>query len=113
MSSVGKAIQECRRRKGIKQEELAALSGISSAFVSAIERGIKEPSLRSFVMIVNALNVSPNELLADSSEVTFDIQSTEINQVLETLRPQDRATILKVVRVMADDAQNRYDEEEE
>ena len=111
MSHIGKSIQECRKRKGIKQEDLASLSGISSAFVSAIERGVKEPSLKNFIMIANALNVSPNELLAESPEVTFDIQSTEINQTLESLHPQDRTAILKVVRVMADNAQNRYDKE--
>lgn len=41
MDGFGRRIQDCRQRQGMKQEELAELSKLSTAFISAIERGVK------------------------------------------------------------------------
>ena len=100
MDGFGRRIQDCRQRQGMKQEELAELSKLSTAFISAIERGVKKPSLEAFIRIANALNVSSDELLMDCLEVRFDIRSSELGQMIEVLKRLDREAILDVVEVM-------------
>ena len=100
MDGFGRRIQDCRQRQGMKQEELAELSKLSTAFISAIERGVKKLSLEAFIRIANALNVSSDELLMDCLEVRFDIRSSELGQMIEVLKRPDREAILDVVEVM-------------
>ena len=100
MKGLGKRIQNCRQRQGLRQEELAELTDLSTAFISAIERDVKKPSLDAFVKIANVLQVSSDELLMDSLEVRFDIRSTELGQLIEVLEKPEKETILDVVEVM-------------
>ena len=59
MWKLGRRIQANRERLGMKQEELAELAELSVNYISAIERGVKCPSLDAFVRIANALEVLP------------------------------------------------------
>ena len=61
----------------MKQEELAELAELSVNYISAIERGVKCPSLDAFVRIANALEVSSDELLRDSLAVRFALRIWE------------------------------------
>jgi len=42
---IGKAVRECRTRRGLTQKELAAGSGLDPSYVSLIESGRRVPSL--------------------------------------------------------------------
>ena len=106
MRELGRRIQKNRERQGMKQEELAELSDLSTTYISALERGIKCPSLDAFVRIANALNVSADELLEDSLRVRFDIRSTELGQMIEVLQPRERERILDVVDILIKHAKN-------
>ena len=55
---VGKKIKELRKQKKWSQEKLAAEAGISQSALSAIERGIKQPTVETLNNICNALNIT-------------------------------------------------------
>lgn len=55
---VGKKIKELRKQKKWSQEKLAAEAGISQSALSAIERGIKQPTVETLNHICNALNIT-------------------------------------------------------
>ena len=55
-----------RNARKISQEELAELADVSVDTISNIERGKFLPSLLTFVKLCNALNVTPNDILADN-----------------------------------------------
>ena len=59
----GKIIQEHRENKGISQEVLSGLADIGRTHLSAIERGIRKPTLETFFRISQALEVRPSDLL--------------------------------------------------
>ena len=63
--AVGQRIRAAREKKGLTQEELAALVDISPTHVSVIERGTKIPRMDTFVAIANVLEVSADSLLVD------------------------------------------------
>ena len=46
-----------RNKRKLTQEELGELSGVSTDYISELERGKKSPSIKRLDMIANALNV--------------------------------------------------------
>lgn len=51
-------IKKYRLQAGLTQEKLSELAGISCDYLSEIERGKKAPSLKRFIAIAEALNIS-------------------------------------------------------
>ena len=60
---VGKVIQEYREKKGISQEVASGLADIGRTHLSAIERGVRKPTLETFFKIADALDIAPSELM--------------------------------------------------
>lgn len=77
---------------------------LSTSYISAIERGVKNPTLENFIAIANVLKVSSDELLREELEVRFDIQMTQLGAMLESLDDNEKERILHVVAVMIKDA---------
>lgn len=64
----GTSLKRIRTKRGLTQERVAELTGISTNFVSELERGLKAPRLVVIVRLSEALDVSVQELLADFTE---------------------------------------------
>lgn len=58
----------CIERK-LTQEQLADLCDLHRTYVGAIERGDRNVSLKNIVIIAQALNVEPSELLLYKKEL--------------------------------------------
>lgn len=65
---VGKVIQQFREKKDLSQEVVSGLADIGRTHLSAIERGIRRPTLETFFRIAEALCVKPSELLSAIEE---------------------------------------------
>ena len=59
---VGRVIAENRIRKNMSQEVLSGLSAIGRTHLSAIERGIRKPTLETLYKISQALGVRMSNL---------------------------------------------------
>ena len=59
----GKVIQEYREKKGLSQEVVSGLADIGRTHLSAIERGVRKPTLETFFKIADALDILPSELM--------------------------------------------------
>ena len=64
-AKVGKRIQLIRKGRGISQEQLADIIGVSKGHVSHVETGSKNPSAEMLINIADALGVSVDSLLSD------------------------------------------------
>ncbi|MBQ2611470.1 helix-turn-helix transcriptional regulator [bacterium] len=51
-----------RNEQGLTQEKLSELTGISTDYLSEIERGKKTPSFKRMELIANALNIEVYKL---------------------------------------------------
>lgn len=65
---IGRVIQRKREEKGLSQEVVSGLAGIGRTHLSAIERGMRKPTLETFFRIAEALNLQPSALLAAIEE---------------------------------------------
>lgn len=61
--NIGKVIRQLRTERNLSQLGLGLLIGNDSAYISRIEGGRKEPSLRTLVRIAHALDVDPVVML--------------------------------------------------
>ena len=60
---VGRVIQEYREKKGLSQEVVSGLADIGRTHLSAIERGVRKPTLETFYKLALALDIKPSELM--------------------------------------------------
>ena len=64
LKAFGCGIRRLRRQQGHTQEELAYRAGIHTTYLSSIERGVRNPSLKNIRAIAVALGVPASELFA-------------------------------------------------
>lgn len=62
-SELSKRVKELRSRKGLSQEQLAEISGLSLRTIQRIENGETEPRGETLKRLMNALEVSPDDLM--------------------------------------------------
>ncbi|MYM71753.1 helix-turn-helix domain-containing protein [Duganella sp. FT134W] len=56
-------LRELRKRAGLTQEQLALEAGIERNFVSLIERGINQPTIRILFKVAGALKMRPSAII--------------------------------------------------
>ncbi len=62
---VGKVIQEFREKKNLSQEVVSGLADIGRTHLSAIERGVRKPTLETFFKICDAMDVKPSVVIKE------------------------------------------------
>ena len=78
---VGQRIQKIRRAKGLTQQQLAEMVGISTNYLSDVERGKSSARIDKLVAIINALGCSADDVFADVINVndeSVDISATKL-----------------------------------
>ncbi|MDR1853753.1 MAG: helix-turn-helix domain-containing protein [Azoarcus sp.] len=67
--ALGKRIKQCRHEANKSQETLAFDAHVDRTYISAIERGVANPSIETLADICYALNLTLVELLAPLADV--------------------------------------------
>jgi len=65
---LGRNVRAARIQLGISQEELAFNAGMKRSYVSDLERGTRNPSIKAIGRLAVALNVLPASLLLPPSD---------------------------------------------
>lgn len=65
---VGRNVRRIRKAKGLTQEVLAELSGVSQQYVSELERGRRNPSVITLYVLAQAMGVSHVDLVQPDGE---------------------------------------------
>jgi transcriptional regulator with XRE-family HTH domain len=67
---IGEIIRECREKRQLSQESLAALSGLSRPYIGEIERGETNLSLTSLLAVASGLGLPASQLLSEYEQRT-------------------------------------------
>lgn len=62
---LGKRIAELRKRKGMSQLRLSFEADVAKSYLSDLERGLRNPSVKVLVRVAYALGVSLSELFSN------------------------------------------------
>lgn len=100
LESIGRNIRKHRLMKKLRQEDLAELANLTNNYIGAIERGEKIPSLETLIVIINALGVSADMILADVIDTGYMVKDSLLAEKLSKLSAEDRAKIYDVVDTM-------------
>jgi len=66
MKALGSFIRSQRKLANLSLRQLADLTSLSNPYLSQIERGLHQPSVRVLRLLADALNVSAESLLAEA-----------------------------------------------
>jgi len=61
----GQVLRDLRRGKGLSQESLAFECDLDRTFISLLERGLRQPSLKTLYKLAEALEMAPSDLLIE------------------------------------------------
>lgn len=95
--SMGKKLHSYRIKHGWKLAECAEKIGISTRYLADIERGDKVPKLETFILILNTLNASADDVLQDSLVVGYEAKSNDIMKKLNDLDAVKRKQALNIL----------------
>ena len=59
----GKKVREIRLKKGLSQGDVARRLNLHRSYISGIERGVRNPSLKVIQKVANALDVKVGDIL--------------------------------------------------
>lgn len=65
----GQVLKQARKKNGISQEKLALNSDLDRTFISLIERGKRQPSLVSILLLSVGLGVPADELIKQTTDL--------------------------------------------
>lgn len=95
---VGDRIRRIREERGLSQRRLAQLAGIGQSFLSQVERGEKDPGIKTLLNICKALNVSIAHLFEDGGDLPPHIRS--LIREARSLSPEQAEQLAKFIRTM-------------
>ena len=85
-ATFGQHIRYLRRLRSLTQEEVAHRAGVHVTYLSGIERGVRNPSLKNIRAIAEALGVPMGELFAPEPVVSEPLSPEPV--VSEPLSPE-------------------------
>lgn len=71
---IGERIKRERLKRGMSQQQLGDLLGVTKVSICGYETGTRTPSLETFAEIVNILEVSPDYLLGRDVNAVSDTE---------------------------------------
>lgn len=64
-AAFGQVLRHLRLERQISQEKLALMSGLDRTFISLLERGLRQPTLKTIIQLSRSLAVSPSKMIAE------------------------------------------------
>ncbi len=74
----GQVLRKMRRRRKLTQEQLALLSGYHPSYISMLERGQKNPSLKAIFHLALPLEVQPSDMILRLESLLNDIPDAHL-----------------------------------
>lgn len=111
MAALGDFIRRQRQQANLSLRQLAEKTRLSNPYLSQIERGLHQPSMRVIKLISEALNVSAESLLthagllhhSQDGAVRADSRAPDVEQAIAAdpaLSDQQKAALISVYRSM-------------
>jgi len=84
--ALGAFIREQRKRANLSLRQLAELTSLSNPYLSQVERGLHQPSVRVLKALSGALNVSAETLMAQAGLI--DAIASDVTGAEEPEKPE-------------------------
>lgn len=85
--SFGRYLRTQRKLADLSLRELAAMTDVSNAYLSQLERGQHQPSVRVLRALADALNVTAQQMVARAGLIDDEAETADDEQPQEQDRP--------------------------
>ena len=109
LKGLGAFIRSQRRLAQLSQRELAKLAELSDPYVSQLERGLHEPSVRVLRSLGNALNVPIETLMTQAGWKEEDVEAGDTITAIKNdpaLSEAQKTAMLEIYRGFTDSGAN-------
>ena len=96
----GERLQQLRRGAGLSQLDLGVATGVSTPFISGLERGVRQPSLQSLLKLADGLGVRLEDLVRGLDGKGAAANDDEVTRVVQAMRGMTRAEARQTVDVV-------------
>lgn len=97
---IGKRVKQARERLGITQEDLAEKTGLTTNYISTVERGMSFPRCEKLIILLNGLETSADSIFCDVLEHSGEAKVSELSKKIADLPPEAQKRILQMVELM-------------
>ena len=94
---LGMKLREARNKAGFTQEQLAEKADIGVMYLGEIERGVKMPSMKIFIKLIEALDISADYILRNELPSGKEYVLDEITEKLAGLTPKQIKTAVDIL----------------
>ena len=91
-------MKQFRKRRGYTQAQMARACGISASFLSALERGVYQPSASTLIAWARACGVSIDELAGFAPESTVDPELERMISAMDKCEQKKLAAMIKIAK---------------
>ena len=97
---IGKRIKQRREELGLTQEEFAEKLGLTTNYISTVERGASFPRCEKLILILNGLETSADEIFGDVVNYSNNYRTSKLSEKIKNLPPDEQKRILDMVEFM-------------
>ena len=97
---IGERIKQCREQLGLTQEQFAERLGLTTNYISTVERGASFPRCEKLIAIINGLETSADAIFCDVITHTSEYRSGILSEELKELPAEEQQRILEIVELM-------------
>lgn len=106
---IGERIKQCREQLGLTQEQFAERLGLTTNYISTVERGASFPRCEKLIAIINGLETSADAIFGDVITHTSEYRSGILSEELKELPAEEQQRILEIVELMIKQAKKKMD----
>lgn len=98
LARLGPFIRARRLGQKMTLQDVATVTGLSVSYLSEIERGVVEPSIKTLHKLAEALWFHVSHLFQDAEILVYELPADE-RELLEAWRREDYSAILQLVAI--------------
>ena len=104
LAGIGARLKAEREKQGLTQQTLAGKASTKPDYIAQLERGSRNPSLRTFMCILSALDISADYLIYGTSKERAEAMDgllKDFSSFLSRRSVADVASYYEIVRFMS------------
>lgn len=98
LKRLGRRVRHIRTERGFSQEKVAEQSGISSKYMSDLERGQANVSIQILERVATNLGTTTIDLLDNEHEAERDVLVKKITDFLQTASDDKVRTVYRIMK---------------
>ena len=104
---IGKRFKQRREELGLTQDALSEKLGLTTNYISTIERGASFPRCEKLILLLNGLETSADAIFCDVLTHSTKAKASILSEQISSLQNEEQQRILDMVELMVKQAKSK------